>query len=59
MGFSFMSGLVQLISLLMFLLLVGVLLNVLQYVKWKKKHDLEIGRKLDKILEQLAGDKAE
>jgi hypothetical protein len=53
MSFPLIAGVTQLISLLMLLLLVVTLLSVLSYVNWKKKHDTELGKKLDHIIELL------
>lgn len=53
MTFSLVTGLFQFISLLVTLLLIIVLIHVLHYVNWKKRHDVEIAIKLDQIIEQL------
>lgn len=60
MGFSFsvIAGLMQLISLLLVVLLVVALISGIRYFDWKKKHDVEMGKKLDKVIELLGKNKS-
>ncbi|MFC0212058.1 hypothetical protein ACFFK0_06255 [Paenibacillus chartarius] len=48
-----MTGVVQLLSLLMFFLTVYALISVINYVNWKKRHDIQMEKKLDSLLEHL------
>ncbi|MDQ0885922.1 hypothetical protein QFZ81_001010 [Paenibacillus sp. V4I9] len=60
MGYSFSeeTGLMQLISLLLVVLLVIALISSIRYFDWKKKHDVEMGKKLDKVIELLDKDRS-
>lgn len=60
MGYSFsiITALMQLISLLMVILLIAALVSGMRYFSWKKKHDVEMGKKLDEVIELLSNDRA-
>ncbi|MCR8633912.1 DUF4083 family protein [Paenibacillus radicis (ex Xue et al. 2023)] len=59
MGYSFsiMAAVMQLISLLLVVLLVVALISGIRYFSWKKKHDAQMGKKLDKVIELLGKDR--
>ncbi|TXK85746.1 DUF4083 family protein [Paenibacillus sp. N3.4] len=60
MGNSFwvISGVMQLISLLLVVLLVAALISAIRYFDWKRKNDVEMGKKLDKVIELLGKDRS-
>ncbi|MGG1555621.1 DUF4083 family protein [Paenibacillus ferrarius] len=60
MGYSFslITGLMQLISFLLVLLLAAALISAIRYFDWKRKNDVEIGKKLDQVIELLGKDKS-
>ncbi|NQX63731.1 DUF4083 family protein [Paenibacillus qinlingensis] len=60
MGYSFsiITGLMQLISLLLIVLLIVALVSAIRYMRWKKKSDIEIGRKLETVIELLGKDRS-
>ncbi|WP_144026640.1 DUF4083 family protein [Paenibacillus sp. FSL H7-0331] len=57
-SFSIITVLMQVISLLMVVLLVFALISGIRYFNWKKKNDVEIGKKLDKVIEMLSKDRS-
>jgi hypothetical protein len=52
-SFSIITGLIQLISLLMVVLLIVVLVSGLRYFSWKRENDTRLVEKLDKIIDLL------
>ncbi|WP_420794156.1 DUF4083 family protein [Paenibacillus qinlingensis] len=48
----------QLISLLLIVLLIVALVSAIRYMRWKKKSDIEIGRKLETVIELLGKDRS-
>ncbi|MEC0225898.1 DUF4083 family protein [Paenibacillus alba] len=57
-SFSVITGVMQLISLLLIVLLVVALISGIRYFDWKKKNDVEMGKKLDKVIELLGKDRS-
>lgn len=57
-SFSAITGLMQMIWLLLVVLLVVALISGIRYFDWKKKNDVIIGKKLDKVIELLGKDRS-
>lgn len=55
-SFSLITALMQVVSLLIAVLLIVALISGIRYFSWKKKHDVEMGTKLDKVIELLGKD---
>ncbi|NQX66674.1 DUF4083 family protein [Paenibacillus alba] len=60
MGYSFslITALMQVISLLLVILVIVALISGMRFMYWKKKNDVEMGKKLDKVIGLLGKDKS-
>ncbi|MFN0220107.1 MULTISPECIES: DUF4083 family protein [Paenibacillus] len=54
---EFKSGIIQILYFAFILLIVFAIVKGIQYLNWKKKADVEIGRKLDEIIHLLRNDR--
>lgn len=50
----FIVGIFQLISLILTILTAYVLISVINYISWKKRHDREIVEKLDHVIRLIS-----
>jgi len=57
-SFSLITVLMQIISLLLVILLITALVSGMKYFSWKKKHDFEMSKKLDRVIELLDKDRS-
>ncbi|NEW08363.1 DUF4083 domain-containing protein [Paenibacillus sp. SYP-B3998] len=57
-SFSLTTAVMQLISLLMVILLFAALISGIRYFDWKRKHDVEMGKKLDRVIELLGKERS-
>ncbi|MFD0694968.1 DUF4083 family protein [Paenibacillus sp. GCM10027628] len=57
-AFSLITALMQLISLITAVLLIATLISAIRYFSWKKKHDAEMGKKLDRVIELLGKERS-